>query len=415
MNIENAKLRQVEKAQESHEPVSPLLKELHEKFQQRKDKPWTEPDVDHVPYPPEEERRDSKPDHGAPVGEGVKQNLPKNFAKNAIPPASDQGHETELCLMRTRVAQVERENDRLKSDIDNYKDECWRKATEAEESARLIQQLQADMEGLRKEKEELAAELEIQRVKAETYCCSEDRNDHDNDLDNAKGREEILEAIGHLDRVCSAYEPVVEKVEKIEEDLDRERKDEKLSERLAIGEEVRCKIGDDIMGLLQTLQELECRIIRLEVSKDDEEAMEAISMKVVQRLSVAEEDHSSLTKEVGALTHSYSDMELRLTQIEDQKDELCAQVQMYTLETSQLKLIIGNQKEAVRNREEALAEACKFGIQKKEELQKVRSRYEIADAQLKEEEKKHSILEAELKDLRQKYQDLLERYVQYEQ
>ncbi|XP_060065873.1 golgin subfamily A member 6-like protein 24 [Ylistrum balloti] len=413
VNIENAKLRQVEKAQESHakvdEPVSPLLKELHEKFQQRKDKSKVGADGDQNTVLPEEGCQESKPDNVVPTGEVAKQNLPKNFAKNAIPPASSQDHEPELCLMRTRITQVERENDRLKVTIDELKNEERKKSTEAEESAKLVGKLQVEVGVLKKEKEDLLVEVETQRARAESYVNSQARSDHENDLDNAKGREEILEAIGHLDRVCSAYEPVVEKVEKIEEDLDRERKDEKLSERLAVVEENRGKISDDVMGLLKSLQELECRIIRLEVSKDDEEAMEAISMKVVQRLSVAEEDHSSLTREVGALSHSYSDMELRLTQIEDQKNALSVQIETYTAESIQLKQTIEDQMRMLKNNEEALAEASSFRTVKEQELQEATTRYEKAAAQLKEEEQKYSKLETDMKDIRQKYQDLMER------
>ncbi|XP_033742477.1 GRIP and coiled-coil domain-containing protein 2-like isoform X2 [Pecten maximus] len=411
VNIENAKLRQVEKAQESHskaeEPVSPLLKELHEKFQQRKDKSKVGADGDQSNILPEESQRESKPDNIAPAGEVAKQNLPKNFAKNAVPAVSSQDHEPELCLMRTRVTQMERENDRLKATIDELKDA---KSTEVEESAKLMGKLRVEVDTLKKEKDDLLVEVETQRARAESYINANARSDQENDLDNAKGREEILEAIGHLDRVCSAYEPVVEKVEKIEEDLDRERKDEKLSERLEIIEGNRDKISDDVMGLLKSLQELECRIIRLEVSKDDEEAMEAISMKVVQRLSVAEEDHSSLTREVGALSHSYSDMELRLTQIEDQKNALSAQVEAYSAETAQLKQTIEDQMKMLNLQEGALTEASTFGAQKQEELKEVSSRYEKAAIQLKEEEEKYSRLEADMKDIRQKYQDLMERY-----
>lgn len=410
VNIENAKLRQVEKAQDSHskaeEPVSPLLKELHEKFQQRKDKSKT--DGDQSPAIPDETSQESRADNNAPTGEAAKQNLPKNFAKNAVPAVSSQDHEPELLLMRTRVTQVERENDRLKATIDELKDEERKKSTEAEESTKLMGKLRGEVDTLKKEKDDLLVEVETQRARAESYLNANARSE--NDLDNAKGREEILEAIGHLDRVCSAYEPVVEKVEKIEEDLDRERKDEKLSERLEIIEGNREQISDDVMGLLKSLQELECRIIRLEVSKDDEEAMEAISMKVVQRLSVAEEDHSSLTKEVGALSHSYSDMELRLTQIEDQKNALSVQVEAYSAETAQLKQTIKDQEILLKSQEGAMAEASNSGAQKEQELREVTTRYEKAAVQLKEEEEKYSKLEADMKDIRQKYQDLMERY-----
>lgn len=255
-------------------------------------------------------RQDSTEEQTAALQE-AKQNLPKNFAKNAMHPTTAEDI-TEISILRTRISQVEKGNEGLRSVINQMKQEEKERLNDADVALEKEEQLRDENNKLVRELEQLKADMEQQKRLKGQISLNSDLDD--DGLDNAKGREEILEAIGQLERVCSAFEPGIEKVEKVEEE------DYKLNElgcRLNDVEKNREDIAGHAMCLLQSVQELECRILRLEVNTEEKaQAKVKQGSQLVKRLSDAEETNQVLTEEVGSLTHSYSGLENRIDVVE---------------------------------------------------------------------------------------------------
>lgn len=397
--------------EEPQEPSSPFLKELQEKLQERDNKV-----VEEIIEPVNKSTTEC-----APPESKVISNLERQLSESKTRPREEADLEVEL--LKAMLKKIENENEKLQNNLKGLEDQYFKTKTECDNK---IERVRSENRILRKENDGLLEENENLKISVSNSKLNNKNENQDmvksDIIQNEETmteltfrvqsvsdeREEILSAIDSLVNICSALEPRLESLEQtttIPKSEPKTDSETTLSSRFEIINGEHENLNESLKSLMKRLQELECRIIELEVNATDSKELTEMESNMASRIEQTDAYLGQLQVELEQTRDSCLLLQETLKTSESDRERLSSETGKLKIENEEHKQHIEDLQSILEMREAQLDKQKETKNMVKENIQMSAKCQELS-SQLQEKQRSCEMLSTQLTDIRSKYDEL---------
>ncbi|XP_061189442.1 uncharacterized protein LOC133197431 isoform X2 [Saccostrea echinata] len=400
------------------EPKSPLIQELEIKLQDRKDKnkengdTKTEIKETKVNSPQEKDKEAEKKIEQTPqitivaVTDKVEKKAP--IVETKVPAVekggevADKAADEEIEKLKSEIAQLRTENNKLKENVsenEKLKNNISKEKSQLEEKIKSLEDSYKQLQA--KEKETNTEYEELKRSVSKEGDKFKDEVEERLGL-ALKERQKILESFEEISKLCCNLAPRIDNIESIkvtskEEDITPRVDSLDISQKL---------VSKDVTTLRHHIDELELRIIRLEVDKDN---LEDLRNEESIALDKTKKENTILLSKIKKLEVELEGKKTNLVRVEKEKAQMSTQLSSLMTEVESLKRKMDELSVAHGEKEAELENSLRKHSTLNEEIKVQGIKIQTMTSLIKEKEEACNKADKKLREAKKLNEELMKR------
>ena len=323
---------------------------------------------------------------------------------------TENSFDSEIEQMRVDFEQTKEENSKLREFISKLEQEATKDVKDMRDQIENLQTKIDELERTNKDLKESESKMkeEIQQSEIQT---SESNEQEVRMVHAVKDRENILTAFDQLTKMCMFLEPRLEKIEQFK--FNHNNNDVKdIVPRITNLNNDQDHLQNEVNGLVKSLQQLECRVIRLEVDEKESESNDGMNKELddaTTRLQNLEKENKRLKEDAQQMKESLAKKSGTIEKLEREKNHMSSQMTLFVADLEKYKKKVEDSQTALREKDAELENSYRSRARAEDEtkMQSIKTQTMVAQLRSKEEECK--MLETQNKELQSTCADALQR------
>ena len=328
---------------------------------------------------------------------------------------TENSFDSEIEQMRVDFEQTKEENSKLREFISKLEQEATKDVKDMRDQIENLQTKIDELERTNKDLKESESKMKEEFQQSQSEIQTPENNEQEVRMVHAvKDRENILTAFDQLTKMCMFLEPRLEKIEQFK--FNHNNNDVKdIVPRITNLNNDQDHLQNEVNGLVKSLQQLECRVIRLEVDEKESETNDVMNKELedaTTRLQNLEKENKRLKEDAQQMKESLAKKSGTIEKLEREKNHMSSQMTLFVADLEKYKKKVEDSQVALREKDAELENSYRSRARAEDEtkMQSIKTQTMVAQLRSKEEECK--ILETQNKELQSTCADALQRLVQ---